>query len=254
MIARALAADADVLLLDDPTRGVDLGTKADLYKLFRTLADEGRTVLWYSTDDTEFAECDRTLVMRDGAWWRSFRARGLSTERLVEASFRVAGGPAAVAAQLAIDRARRREAIVPTLIPLVTFVLVFALCCLRRTRSSCRPFGLTLVFSAAFALAFAAISQLFIIAAGDIDLGLGTFIGLVNAVAATWLVTDPWLAALCFVGMLLAYPLMGLFIQARRVPAIIVTLGLSFVWLGLARSACRARAARRRTGWSSSSR
>ena len=46
--------------------------------------------------------------------------------------------------------------------------------------------------------------------------------------------TDPWLAALAFVGMLAAYPLMGLFIEARRVPAIIVTLGLSFVWLGLA--------------------
>ena len=95
-------------------------------------------------------------------------------------------------------------------------------------------FGLTLVFSAAFALAFAAISQLFIIAAGDIDVGVGDFIGLVNAVAATWLVTDPWLAALCFAGMLVAYPLMGLFIHERRVPAIIVTLGLSFVWLGLA--------------------
>src|SRR5690606_25271152 len=74
----------------------------------------------------------------------------------------------------------------------------------------------------------------FIIAAGDIDLGLGTFIGLVNAIAATWLVTDPWLAMACFLLMLLVYPLMGLFIEARKVPAIIVTLGLSFVWLGLA--------------------
>ena len=67
VIARALAAEADVLLLDDPTRGVDLGTKADLYRLFRNLAAEGRTILWYSTDDSEFAHCDRTLVMRDGA-------------------------------------------------------------------------------------------------------------------------------------------------------------------------------------------
>ena len=64
--------------------------------------------------------------------------------------------------------------------------------------------------------------------------GIGNFIGLVNALAATWLVTDPWLASLCFAGMLAAYPLMGLFIDACRVPAIIVTLGLSFVWLGLA--------------------
>src|SRR5262249_41531631 len=66
VIARALAAEADVILLDDPTRGVDLGTKADLYKLFRSFADRGCAVLWHSTDDTEFAECDRTIVMRDG--------------------------------------------------------------------------------------------------------------------------------------------------------------------------------------------
>ena len=52
VIARALAAEADVILLDDPTRGVDLGTKADLYQLFRELAAEGRTIIWYSTDDT----------------------------------------------------------------------------------------------------------------------------------------------------------------------------------------------------------
>jgi ribose transport system ATP-binding protein len=61
VIARALAADASVIVLDDPTRGVDMGTKADLYRLFRSLADEGRAVLWYSTDDAEFAECDRTI-------------------------------------------------------------------------------------------------------------------------------------------------------------------------------------------------
>ena len=89
MIARALAAEADVLLLDDPTRGVDLGTKADLYRLFRDLAAEGRTILWYSTDDSEFAHCDRTLVMRDGAIVAEFRREDVSEERLVEASFRV---------------------------------------------------------------------------------------------------------------------------------------------------------------------
>ena len=234
VIARALAAEADVLLLDDPTRGVDLGTKADLYRLFRNLAAEGRTILWYSTDNSEFAHCDRTLVMRDGAIAASFRREDVSEERVVEAAFRLSGETGGVShAQVAAERARRREAIVSALIPLATFALVFALCVALNPRIF-SSFGLTVVFSAAFALAFAAISQLFIIAAGDIDLGLGTFIGLVNAVAATWLVTDPWLAALAFVGMLAAYPLMGLFIEARRVPAIIVTLGLSFVWLGLA--------------------
>jgi ribose transport system ATP-binding protein len=234
VIARALATEADLILLDDPTRGVDVGTKADLYQLFRGLASQGRTLLWYSSDDTEFAQCDRTLVMSDGAIVAEFSREEVTEERLVEASFRtVQDGGETSFAHLKAGRARRREGLVSTMIPLVTFAFVLAICAMLNPRIL-SPFGLSLVFSAAFALTFAATSQLFIIAAGDIDLGLGTFIGMVNAVAATWLVSDPWLAALCFLGMLLAYPLMGLFIDMRRVPAIIVTLGLSFVWVGLA--------------------
>jgi ABC-type sugar transport system ATPase subunit/ribose/xylose/arabinose/galactoside ABC-type transport system permease subunit len=234
VIARALAADANIVLLDDPTRGVDMGTKSDLYRLFRGLADEGRAVLWYSTDDTEFAECDRTLVMRDGAVIAEYDRSETSQERLVAASFRQIESERDTGhAQRTAERARRRESVVSMLIPLVTFAIVFATS-VAQNPLILSALGLKLVFSAAFALSFATISQLFIITAGDIDLGLGTFIGLVNAVAATWLVSDPWLALLCFLGMLVAYPLMGLFIDARRVPAIIVTLGLSFVWLGLA--------------------
>ena len=234
VIARALATDADLILLDDPTRGVDLGTKADLYQLFRGLASQGRTLLWYSSDDTEFANCDRTLVMSDGTIVAELGQGEVTEERLIEASFRNAMDSSEVThAHLKGRRARRREALIFTMIPLITFALVFTICATLNPLIL-SPFGLSLVFSAAFALTFAATSQLFIIAAGDIDLGLGAFIGLVNAVAATWLTSDPWLAVLCFLAMLLAYPLMGLFIDMRRVPAIIVTLGLSFVWVGLA--------------------
>ena len=234
VIARALAAEADIVLFDDPTRGVDLGTKAELYRLFRGLADEGRAVLWYSTDDVEFAECDRTIVMRDGIATAQLSKSQIKGDRLVEASFRaVDHAEVDAAAQRKVERQRKLEATIPTIIPLVTFALVFSLCAVQNT-GIVSPLGLTLVFSAAFSLAFAAISQLFVIAAGDIDLGIGPFIGLVNALAATWLVTDPWLALICFAGLLIAYPLMGLFIHARGVPAIIVTLGMSFVWLGLA--------------------
>jgi ribose transport system ATP-binding protein len=234
VIARALAADADILLLDDPTRGVDLGTKAELYQLFRSLAAEGRAILWYSTDDAEFSECDRTIVMSGGAALAEFGRDQVSPDRIVEASFRSVDEEAAQAeSRRKLDRRRDREALIPAAIPVVTFALIFALCVFKND-TILTPLGLTLVFSAAYSLAFVAISQLFVITAGDIDLGVGAFVGLVNAVAATWLVSDPWLAALCFLTMLAAYPLMGLFIYSCRVPAIVVTLGLSFVWLGFA--------------------
>jgi ABC-type sugar transport system ATPase subunit len=64
LIARWLALDPRILLLDDPTRGVDVGTKSDLYRLLRELAAEGKAVILVSTDLEELASlCDRVIVM-----------------------------------------------------------------------------------------------------------------------------------------------------------------------------------------------
>lgn len=94
--------------------------------------------------------------------------------------------------------------------------------------------GATLLLSSLVPLALAALAQLFVIALGDIDLGIGKFVGLVNAVAVTILVKNTFLGALALVGGVVLYILMGLLIHLRRAPAIVITLGASFVWLGLA--------------------
>lgn len=66
-IARWLATAPRVLLLDDPTKGIDLGAKADLFAIIRALADEGASVLLYSSDDSELLEhCGRVLVFNSG--------------------------------------------------------------------------------------------------------------------------------------------------------------------------------------------
>jgi ribose/xylose/arabinose/galactoside ABC-type transport system permease subunit len=94
--------------------------------------------------------------------------------------------------------------------------------------------GLRLLLAFALPLMFASMGQLCIIAASDIDLGIGPFIGLVNSLSARFLVDQPALGwatlAVCIAG----YAGMGAFIAARRLPSIVVTLGASFVWLGLA--------------------
>ena len=66
LFARALASDAGVVLMDDPMRGVDVGTKRDVYALIAREAAAGRTFLWYSTEFDELLHCDRVLVFRDG--------------------------------------------------------------------------------------------------------------------------------------------------------------------------------------------
>jgi ABC-type sugar transport system ATPase subunit len=67
VIARALLVKPHVFVLYDSTRGVDVGTKADIYRLIISLADEGLSVLFYSTDVTETLHlCDRVLVLEGG--------------------------------------------------------------------------------------------------------------------------------------------------------------------------------------------
>jgi ribose transport system ATP-binding protein len=66
-IARVLHQDAQVLLLDEPTRGIDVGTKAEIYRLIGQLAAEGRSVIFVSSYCHELlAVCDRIAVMSRG--------------------------------------------------------------------------------------------------------------------------------------------------------------------------------------------
>jgi ribose transport system ATP-binding protein len=68
VLAKLLATEARILLLFDPTRGVDVGTKAEIFSLMRGLASRGFAILFFSTDLAELANvADRTLVMSYGA-------------------------------------------------------------------------------------------------------------------------------------------------------------------------------------------
>jgi len=67
VIGRVLAADPAILLLDDPTKGIDLGTKADLYAFMDDLCARGVSIMLHSSDDKELlAVSDRVLVFNGG--------------------------------------------------------------------------------------------------------------------------------------------------------------------------------------------
>jgi ribose transport system ATP-binding protein len=87
LFARALASDAQLILMDDPTRGVDIGTKRELYRLVREEAARGRTFIWYTTENDEFAHCDRTYVFRAGRVTRLLHAHECNEQSLLAASF-----------------------------------------------------------------------------------------------------------------------------------------------------------------------
>jgi ABC-type sugar transport system ATPase subunit len=67
LLARALSVDARIIVADEPTRGIDVGAKAEIYELLRRLADQGKAVLLISTELPEIlAISDRIVVMHEG--------------------------------------------------------------------------------------------------------------------------------------------------------------------------------------------
>ncbi|MFN4141339.1 sugar ABC transporter ATP-binding protein [Aestuariivirga sp.] len=87
LFARALASDAAIILMDDPMRGVDIGTKQEVYGMIRAEAEKGRTFIWYTTEIEELTHCDRAYVFRNGAIVANLSAADLTEEKVLEASF-----------------------------------------------------------------------------------------------------------------------------------------------------------------------
>ena len=89
LLARWLLADSRIILLYDVTRGVDIATKHEIYELMMRLANEGRAVLFYSSDAEELAHlCHRVLVMREGRIAAELEAPGITAEDVVAAAVR----------------------------------------------------------------------------------------------------------------------------------------------------------------------
>ncbi|WP_212523362.1 sugar ABC transporter ATP-binding protein [Actibacterium sp. MT2.3-13A] len=87
LFARALGSDADIVLMDDPMRGVDVGTKLEVYDLVRAEAARGRTFLWYTTEMDELKNCDHVFVFRNGRIVADLARAELTEEKVLHSSF-----------------------------------------------------------------------------------------------------------------------------------------------------------------------
>lgn len=87
IVARAFASNAELILLDDPFRGVDVLTKTDLYELIRHEAQNGRSIVWYSSENVEMTHCDRVYVFRSGRITSELVGDAISEEAIIAHSF-----------------------------------------------------------------------------------------------------------------------------------------------------------------------
>ena len=90
VIAKWLMTGPRIILLNDPTRGIDVGTKQELYRLMRELAAQGAAILFYSTDYDELIGCcDRVVIMYDGRIVRELAGDELNETNIVASSLNI---------------------------------------------------------------------------------------------------------------------------------------------------------------------
>jgi ribose transport system ATP-binding protein len=90
VIAKWLMNQPRIILLNDPTRGIDVGTKQEIYLLLRKLADAGAAIVFYSTDYDELIGCcDRVLVLYDGAVKRELVGAAITEKALVASALNI---------------------------------------------------------------------------------------------------------------------------------------------------------------------
>ena len=95
VLGKWLLRKPKLLLLDDPTKGVDVGTKAEFYKLLAQLCEQGTAIVFYSSDDEELIGlCDRVLVLHDGIIRSELGGDTLTKSNLIAASLGASNGGA----------------------------------------------------------------------------------------------------------------------------------------------------------------
>jgi len=247
VLGRWLETEPEVFILDEPTRGVDVGAKAEIHQLIADLAERGKAVLLISSELPEVrAMSDRVAVMTEGRIVGEFDPKDSSPEEIAAAAFPTSETVATEASvgeppksdaspkkRLRLDLSAFREA-----------GLGFALLALMAGLAFLRPdefltfTNLMDVLTSVSILAVAGLGATFVIGGGGIDISVGSMLGLVGA--ATGMVAlqgVPVILCLPFAlvfGALLGGINMGASLLGRVHPIIVTLAGLS-VYRGLMR-------------------
>ena len=235
LIARGIAAKADIILLDDPTRGVDIETKQEIYRLLQEAKNSGKAILWFSTEDEEMLQCDRVLVMQSGEITNELEGSAVTIGEIVRVSFENKNSHKLSDSSAAIrgNNAFRNMKLTPTMLPFLTLFVIIIMNFLFNP-NTVSYMGIGMTSQTALPLVFAALAQMVIIQIGDIDLSIGAGMGLINVIFATVMHDRVGLGILLCSLFVLGYVAMGALIHVRKIPSLVVTLGASFIWLGIA--------------------
>ena len=243
VFARALLARPRVILAHEPTQGVDVGARLEIYRLLRAAVDDGATAVVASSDAAELEGlCDRVLVMSRGTITRELAGAEVTEHGMTQAALTTTVTKKAGAVEARESRVRRFLSgdMAPAAVVMVGVVLLGVYTALQNDRYlSGATFNSLLTMFAV--LAFAAMAQQVIMITGGIDLSVGPLMTFLLVVGSFVLVPDqsPFLLLLGLVLLLAIAGLVGVLNWVPSlfgVPAFLVTLvtftalqGLSFL-------------------------
>lgn len=231
LIARGIASGAELIILNDPTAGVDIETKQEIYNLLHEAKQAGKAVILYSTEDAEIEICDRAYIMREGEITEELDRADITVANIVKASFKEAKHRS--------ENTEKQEGVLHRILSSRILLPAAAMLLMILANAYMNPrilsyMGLRMLLSSAVPLVFAALGQMFIVTAGDVDMGNGYSIALVNVLVGIVLTGNPLFGVVSILIFIAVYAMMGALIHIRRIPAIVVTLGAQFVWWGIA--------------------
>ena len=233
LFGREISAKPSVLLVDEPTKGVDIGARSEIYQRLRAIADQGLAVLVSSSDGIELEGlCDRVLIFARGRIVHELTGEAVTDAAITEANL-TATVSRANKAPAGTQRRRWREFAASDHFPALVLAILTAII-LGGTQALngyfLSPFSIKSILSFFSILAFLSSAQLATVLVGAIDLSVGPLAGLC-VVLASFLAPDgvetgPLAAGVLIILLFTIFfgLLQGLLITSLRLPAIVVTI------------------------------
>lgn len=191
VMARALMSKPGFILADEPTQGVDVGARFEIYRILREVSQSGTPVIVNSSDAAELEGlCDIVIVMSRGRIAETLRGEDVTEARIVAAAVKaqshVAGVGEATKAVQTAGRGLRHfiQSDNATVVPLAAVVVLLALYVFGQNANYLSAFNISNILLLATALGFIALGQTIALLMGGIDLSVGPLAGFLVVVAS----------------------------------------------------------------------
>lgn len=246
LLARARLGDPRVLLVEDPTQGVDAGARVEIYAFLRQMAESGIAVVVLSTDAVELEGlCDRVVVFSRGQAQANLSGDEVTERAITGAAVRAQGETGSVAAVTVVTAVPKRKRRIPVSVrgevqagALLVLTSILAVATTFVSSAFLSPLNLSQLLAGAAVLVLVGLAQLVVVMTGGIDLSIGSVIALSTVVISFFGQGGPGLFLLGVVLALLAGigvgTVNGLLVTRLGLPPVIATLVTSIAIVGVA--------------------